>query len=97
MNREQMIEKAAEALLAACGACDDAEGRADHFRDARAVLDAILPQVRSVEELEALPVETVVVDTYGRAFTRYQGWWDYSEEMYKPSELIPPLTVVWQP
>jgi hypothetical protein len=99
MNREQMIEKAAEALLAACGACDDAEGRADHVRDARTVLDAILPQVSTFEELEALDPRSLMLkdfDTYARAedaaslvrAARYLG-----------RDFLPvnPLTVVWQP
>ena len=58
MNREQMVETAAGIV-----SCWQDKGRVDDIdRDgARELLDAILPQVTTVEELEALHIATKLI------------------------------------
>jgi hypothetical protein len=109
MNREQMIEKAAtefyyrimietrdewplfEYLPEVC--------QQNHRDDARKLLDAILPQVTTVEELEALPAGSVVLVAGDPFVRRSWGWstptghfassWDLANSDSPP--------VVWQP
>lgn len=98
MNREQMIEKAAEAIA------DYYDHPAESYEDdARRVVDALLPQVTTVEELEALPPRTVVVGVRGVTWVRgdrdhfpWVGtlWGSASSHSVIESA---PLLVAWQP
>lgn len=98
MNREQMVEKAARAMLAddiaagyASDGWDEGADRNWLLGNARAVLDAVLPQVSTVAELEALhlPAQSVLVDTGGMALI--------AELVEEFDFRHGPLTVVWQP
>ena len=107
MNRDELVAAAASAIglhiptvrpvvLNAMGAT---------------VLDAILPQVTTVEELEALPFDAKVVDRDGEVWARYHLAakgprplrWRNSRGNYGRTshQLIAmgcsPLTVVWTP
>lgn len=110
MNREQMIEKAAQVM---CDAPNDslpsfaqaATLRQIYRREAQMVVDAILPQVTTVDELAALPEGAVVIDGNGHAWRKVNalsrwcwGAWGYYTES-SSAELVQfgPLTVVWQP
>jgi hypothetical protein len=69
---------------------------------ATAVLDAVLPQITTAEQLEALPSPVVVVDAFERAWQKHRGltaWWPTVGLVQTSEELIArgPLTVVWQP
>lgn len=90
MNREQMVDKAAEAIRT----WDDSPNIS-----AEAVLNAILPQVTTVEELEALPDESVIVEEHGLSHQKVAGLWcEAGSEMPGSSRtLLLPATVVWQP
>lgn len=100
MNREQMVERAADAIRAAGDFGPFAPN--DYARaEAAAVLDAVLPQVTTVDELEALPAETIGLTGHGEVwttdgeghwteFSAGDGWWHVSN-------VALPLTVVWQP
>jgi hypothetical protein len=74
-----------------------------HRAVARQVLDAILPQVTTVEELEALPDGSVLADNLGAMLWRRRlqllrdiGGNGYDRE---PNDVLidNPLTVVWTP
>ncbi len=105
MNIEQMIEKGVDALVA----CPTTA-----FRDqSRAVVDAILPQVAAVEELEALPPGTILLTERGelvQSLRRFTGhpvyWFEFIDGIWRGGELRSdgllaaargPLTVVYQP
>ena len=65
-TREQMIDKGRHAIL-------ERRGPGKHRGaglDAEAVVDALLPQVSTVEELEALPHRSIVVDRSGRPWIK---------------------------
>jgi hypothetical protein len=69
---------------------------------AESVLDAILPQVTTVEELEALP-GALVVDGGNRKWEvghYYLTSIDKRQDLlrhYEAVEVLAPLTIVWQP
>ena len=100
MNREELIEKACRAL-------------GDHFRDepsymtilATCIIDAILPEVTTVEELEALPCGTLLKQHGGDVWEWYPllGADCLSEDgehgLYSAEECLArgPLTVVCRP
>jgi hypothetical protein len=74
--------------------------------DACAVLNAILPQVSTVAELEALPVWTKVLDRNGDVWWRTHHSWDTFGDQRQQAqqwparyviESVAPLTVVWTP
>ncbi len=105
MNRAQMIEKGAQAHYRE--AMPDAtiiwpelshKAREHHRQRAAAVIDAALPQVTTVEELEALPIATQLVTEDGE--TDNAGYW---AELARSSvadgvtQYFWPLTLVWQP
>jgi len=111
-HREQMIERVVAVMLTPY----IEEDRTPHDLDyelAKAILAAILPQVGTVEELEALPVGTTLLGSDGSAWDarwtrRYDGT-GYLEFRYfvnfagfeiRAEQLlndIGPLTVVWRP
>ena len=112
MNRDQTIKKAANVLPyhwrtdAPGGTCSCGHqtplGRSCSEHVARVIPDAILPQVSTVEELEALPVGAVVVAPSGAAYElRPPGtWYGLNGWQMNARHLLPgrsPLTVVWQP
>lgn len=102
MNREQMVEKAAGALTEHLGG---------HFLTwdegsvnlAEVLVDALLPQVNSVEELVALPAGSLLVAQSNSVFTwrcpilLLQGMTTGYD--YEPADILAngPMTVVWQP
>jgi hypothetical protein len=109
-TREQMVEKAARASHQYgfdCGGVyadwDDLSGtvQQQYRADAAAVLDAVLPQVSTVEELEALPAGAKVLDTAGDVY------WKLSTGRFRDLRgnddgaehvtFFAPLTVVWTP
>lgn len=93
MNRSEMVEKAARLL-----ADYDGLSTPDETDDARAriVLNAILPQVTTVAELEALPHLSVVLDSEGEPWTRWLNGWTKDATSEQLSH-VGPLTVVWTP
>lgn len=110
MNREQMIEAAAVAVAYARRGVTARVNETDRLAG-EAVINAILPQVTTVEELEALPYDAKVVDKSGEVWARYylatSGQrplrWRSSRGAYgqTSSRLVAmglvPLTVVWRP
>lgn len=94
MNREQLIDKGARALATAWGYPVAVVSLPTHAADdAAAVLDAVLPQIATVAELEALPDGTVLLADDG--FTMR-----WKNRMVSPLHLLADhglLTVVWQP
>ncbi len=109
MNREQMIEKAAQVLWEAAWpntswdlATEDDRG--PHLDDASDLVDAILPQVTTVAELEALSNYSFVVGEDGPYMVRHLGS-TYLQQKFgegwdcEPKDALAhgPLTVVWQP
>ena len=70
---------------------------------AETVIDAILPQVSTVAELEALPFGVKVLDAHGDVWwaeSEPHRWWSGSAERGWPSVDVVdagPLTVVWMP
>ena len=98
MNREQMIEKAGRAI-------SEHYGWEGYGGAGERVLDAILPQVSTVEELEALPSHTALMGEWLGVPSFY--YWHpksrrivgYSGDPYWPEVVLAvgPLTVVWQP
>ena len=89
MNRVEMISRVA-------GALEGSPFGATYFDDAERVLDAILPQVTTVEELEALSGRSLL---YGTASGQaepvlWQPSWQDPQEVL---EMFGPLTVVWTP
>ena len=118
MNREQMIEKAAERLRTVNLWCNECDGVKCSSCDEQAiefsntVLDAILPQVTTVAELEALPFDAKVIDPTGEVWARYRlaaqgerplrwrstrGADGWTSERLLSGPGVTPLTVVWQP
>jgi hypothetical protein len=107
MNREQMVEKAASLIIASDQTL--LVPNMAHFnRLANAILDAILPQVTTVEELEALDGDVVLVSESGATWRTYRlrsGTVLLSPGNQKTPRFHPevvlsdqgPLTVVWQP
>lgn len=64
------------------------------------LLDAILPQVTTIEELETLPVWSGVLDRHGDHWRRGDdgAWWRNGNPTLSGDLLgLGPLTVVWQP
>lgn len=116
MNREQMVETAAKASW---DADTEAHGLSraygwqppggdalnDGYRkQARIMLDAILPQVSTVAELEALPQGTVLMGMAHEHGPRFARWWGDAAAIngtkWEGVDLLHyygPLTVVWQP
>lgn len=98
MDRAQMVEQGAVALFESP---DYLARKGVGMDDARAVLDAVLPQVSTVEELEALPDRVVVLDAEGCPFRRRGAdwYWPGSDDWYSVDEVAgcAPLTVVWRP
>lgn len=96
-----MIEKAARSLHA--GRCCEDEPTREDRSDAEWVVDAILPQVTTVEELEALPDRSIVVDALDRVWTSTGDGEPFLDCRYDAERTLPelaargPLTVVWQP
>jgi len=98
MNYRQMVETAgdamwrddaADAFMSTDGkTLDDAVGADDYRRRAKAVLNAILPQVTTVAELEALPIGTLLLKPE-------TGQCERINEARLPYRL--PLTIVWTP
>lgn len=80
MNQET-IERAARAHYESLKPVNNWEGLTEFIRDlyrdiARAVIAAIHPTVSSVEELDALPDGSVVMDELGIALRKtIVGWW----------------------
>ena len=106
MNREQMVAQAFRSIhqFTACGCDGDPTGHVMEVHMATEVLDAILPQVSTVEELDALPAETLVVAADGYIYRRRRSsvwtWYCMSNGFdYRSSDVLdgPALTVVWQP
>lgn len=95
MNREQMVSAAAEVMW------DNNPEEVDTMTTARLVLDAVLPQVSTVAELEALPVGALVVASDGESWKLESGeWWEHSRLVAASASYLAtltPLTVVWQP
>jgi hypothetical protein len=101
MNREQMVERAM--------AAQEGPEWPTHPRDiATAILDAIMPQVTTVEELEALPIRAVLISRLGITWGIYplaNGAVLLHPTNQKTPRFIPevvlrdqgPLTVVWTP
>lgn len=95
MNREQMVERAAAVLFEVDGGTwpEDCTHPDEHRRDARAVLDAILPQVSTVEDLEALPDRAVLLGRNGFI-------WSIRKGQCSPLFMLKdygPFTLVYQP
>jgi hypothetical protein len=94
MNREQMAREVIEVLI------DEGFGGEDELEVAGRILDAILPQVTTVEELEALPSDALLMSELGH-FGRTHDWL-YWKQAARASRVATccgptPLTVVWQP
>lgn len=97
MNREQMVEKARTLLRGLNGGmchlfdnqpCKHCDAAAD------AMLDALLPQVTTVEELGKTPGVDLLVSPDGICAPA-SSWWSM---VPMRDAVIPfPLTVVWQP
>lgn len=97
MMRADMVTKAADAIL------DRTQVPTSITDVARVVLDAILPQVTTVEELEALPEGALLANPGGvfswrarlKLLRGVSDWLDY-----EPADVFKvegPLTVVWTP
>ena len=105
MTREQMVEKARDEISAwenECG-CPIPGDLAESI--GRSVLDAILPQISTVAELESLPWDSVVHGLpHGDVWQSSGRGWDCLSEdgsagTYFSASVArqAPLTVVWQP
>ena len=110
-----MVEQAAKAIHATdrrdkYTPIDWDEANKDRYRiRAAAALNALLPQVTTVAELEALPFRTTVLDSDGDPWQRYYlatsgprplRWRSAKGTYGKTSEWLAkagPLTVVWTP
>lgn len=97
MNRVELISRVA-------GALGGSPFGATYFDDAERVLDAILPQVTTVEELEALPHTTFVQGADNSLWEKGKDDWLCAQGSdgwdRVPDELLKdhgPLTVVWTP
>jgi hypothetical protein len=82
VNREQMVEAIHAKVYDAT------------IVEARAALDAILPQVTTVAELEALHDEAGLLTGDGRFYRAYMA---RLAPLHQDAHLTFPLTVVWQP
>lgn len=85
MNRAEMVEKYVDLI-------EGSPFGASYRDDAVAFLDAILPQVSTVEELEALPDGSLLVSEVGPV----QWYGDNSADVIFRA-FGSPLTVVWRP
>lgn len=116
MNREALVERAAKA---AWDADTEREGLScyydwqapggdvlnDGYRErARVILDAILPQVSTVAELEALPNTALLKSITGEVWQKSLPGWDCLSEdgtagLYSSEAVASrgPLTIVWSP
>lgn len=72
-----------------------------HKGDARDVADALLAagyrkpqQVTTVEELDALPVHSVVLDSMDGPVVRVGGWWHSPYRRFAPYDIALPATVL---
>jgi hypothetical protein len=102
---DAMVEKAVRAVITAYG--EDADEMcpcSQDIRVARAVVDALLPSVDTLEVLQALPVDTKVLGATGEVWWRREFRWEgsgggYSGENYigRFLEHEGPLRVVWTP
>ena len=107
MNRDKLVEQAAQALSdwdadLVMGAEDNPLHDENDLDAVRAVLNTVLPQVTTVAELEALPLGSIVVSHNGYPFER-----SFDNEMSVGGEFkgsvtdivntFAPLTVVWTP
>jgi hypothetical protein len=79
MNRQDMVVAAARALHRYCNGRVSFDHDAwAHKGDAAAVLDAVLPQITTVEQIQALPPRTVLMsidNAGGPHFYRWLGGW----------------------
>jgi hypothetical protein len=100
MNREQLIEKADAAIESGWEKC------LTNRDEIELIIDAIFPQVSTVEELEALPVGAILISDGGQPimvapdprapdFRFVMGF----EHFHAEAALnhLGPLTVVWWP
>ena len=91
MNRDEMIKRATLAMY------NGDQRLAERYAgDGRKVVDAILPQVTTVEELEALPGKSLLYGTASGSaeWVVWQPSWQDPQELL---EMFGPLTVVWTP
>lgn len=104
MNRPQMVEKTLDEITRALR--DPRDVPADEL--SRRILDAILPQVETVEELEALPIGTSLLRTDETGAGLYDWCTDgrsgkprlWTGQYPIPASALAdylPLTVVWSP
>lgn len=105
--REQLVERAARAMHQA-GLDTGTEYadwaqlrpsvRAGYLSDGRAVVDAILPQITTAAEFDAVPLRSVLVADNGDVLTLgYGQGWDTSGLADYWMRRHPSWTVVWQP
>ena len=89
MKRAELVEKAAKVLAEIPPSL-----RSGPYADAAAVVDVLLPQVTTVEELEALPNGTVLVGESGFPY-----WLTAGDDLTARTLLLHngPLTVVYVP
>lgn len=99
-TREQMVEVVANVIYDGSGGVTSG----DSYDIAHDVLGAILPQLTTVAELEALPKGAVVVSEDGFAYEHcggrgFNGWTALGGGREKTSGVAAdaPLTVVWTP
>lgn len=95
MSREEMIEKAARAIATSQygeSVLDIEAARTTWIAAATCALDAILPQVTTVEELKAVRIGSVLMTEGGHCFR-----WDAPRKVSMVLKVYGPLTVVWQP
>ena len=100
-TREQLLEKAAVAWHdSTCPEGDECRSRDLHSRSNAIiigflgnVLDAVLPQITTVAELEALPDRTLLVAADGFCLR----WFDFMTSGLNLLADHGPLTVIWQP
>ena len=85
MSRQRLIDKATDVVKAH-------QGRVTYARVAEAVLDAVMPQITTADDLRALPYETLLVDFDGGAPARWTEHTDADDLMRHG-----PMVVVWQP
>jgi hypothetical protein len=102
-TRDELVEQGVAAILPLYIA-EDRQANAFDYVLVKAVLDAILPQVGTVEEVAALPESTwlIGITSYG-GFATYQvvgGRLDCGGRLMPPAVALrhdSPLTVVWRP
>lgn len=95
MNRDELVEKAADVLHGGVSrmdirACPMRSCRDEHRARAEDVLDALLPQVSTVEELAELPWNAVVATADGHTYRAESPLMAYVLQRG-------PVTVVWSP